>query len=63
VGANELPELRRQSVDYAAACRAAGIECRLLELAGHNHFTILDELGSSDGALAVEVRRLLGCDL
>jgi len=63
VGANELSELRRQSADYAAACRAAGIECRLLELAGHNHFTILDELGSSDGALAVEVRRLLGCDL
>ncbi len=63
VGANELPELRRQSADYAAACRAGGIDCRLRELPGHNHFTILDELGASDGALAVEVQRLLECDL
>jgi arylformamidase len=63
VGANELPELRRQSSDYAATCRAAGIACRFLELAGHNHFTILDEPATADGALAVEALRLLGCDL
>jgi arylformamidase len=63
VGGAELPELRRQSSDYAAACRASGIACRFLELAGHNHFTILDELAASDGALAIEVQRLLDCDL
>ncbi len=62
VGGEELPELRRQSSDYAAACRAVGIECRLLELANHNHYTILDELAASDGALAIEARRLLRCD-
>ena len=63
VGGNELPELRRQSADYAAACRAAGVDCRLRELSGHNHFTILDELAVADGALAVEAMRLLECDL
>ena len=63
VGGEELPELRRQSADYAAACRAAGIASRMLELAGHNHFTILDELAAADGALALEACRLLECDL
>ncbi len=63
VGGNELPELRRQSADYAAACRAAGVDCHLRELSGHNHFTILDELAVADGALAVEAMRLLECDL
>ncbi|MCA3263619.1 MAG: alpha/beta hydrolase [Telmatospirillum sp.] len=61
VGGEELPELRRQSADYAAVCRAAGADCRHMELAGHNHFTILDELAESDGALAVEALRLLEC--
>lgn len=63
VGGEELPELRRQSSDYAAACRASGIACRFLELVGHNHFTILDELAAADGALALEACRLLDCDL
>ncbi len=63
VGGHELPELRRQSADYAAACRAAGVDCRLRELSGHNHFTILDELAVADGALAVEAMRLLECNL
>ncbi|GAB4239864.1 MAG: alpha/beta hydrolase [Methyloligellaceae bacterium] len=51
VGGAELEALRRQSADYAAAARAAGLDVRFGELAGHNHFTILEELESAQGAL------------
>jgi arylformamidase len=50
-GGDELPELRRQSETYAAARGRAGLPGRLARLAGHNHFTILEELASPDGAL------------
>lgn len=59
VGAEELPELRRQSRDHAATRLAAGLPTRHAELAGHNHFTILDELASPDGSLTAAARRLL----
>lgn len=51
VGGNELPELRRQSEDYAAAGRARGLTVSLDVLPGHHHFSILDELARPDGAL------------
>jgi len=54
-GTGELPELQRQSVDYAKAARGA----QLRPLGGHNHFTILEELASPDGALTGMVRTLL----
>ena len=54
-GANELPELQRQSRDYAEAHKL-----RLEPLAGHNHFTILEELASPQGKLTSLVRSLLG---
>lgn len=54
-GAAELPELQRQSVDYAKVATGA----RLLGLPGHDHFTILEELASPEGALTRELRALL----
>jgi arylformamidase len=54
-GAAELPELQRQSRDYAVAHRL-----RLEALEGHNHFTILEELASPEGKLTALVRTLLG---
>jgi arylformamidase len=54
-GAAELPELQRQSRDYAAAHKL-----RLEPLAGHNHFTILEELAAPAGRLTALVRTLLG---
>jgi hypothetical protein len=54
-GAAELPELRRQSEDYAKLLRGE----HLLALPGHDHFTILEELASPDGALMREVLALL----
>ncbi len=59
VGGNELPELKRQSQDYAAAARARGLPVSLDVLPGHHHFSILDELAKPDGALTRAVRGLI----
>ena len=50
-GEAELAELQRQSRDYASARRAAGLPVQLISLPGKDHFTILGELVSADGAL------------
>ena len=50
-GKNELPALCRQSEDYAKKVPQA----KLLALPNHDHFTILEELASPDGALTREV--------
>jgi arylformamidase len=59
VGGNELPELKRQSEDYAAACRARGLPVSLDVLPGHNHFSIVDEISKPDGALTRALRGLI----
>src|SRR5512146_2449895 len=53
-GKAELPELQRQSEDYG---RAIGQPAKGLD--AHDHFTILEELASPEGALTRELRRLL----
>jgi arylformamidase len=50
-GTGELPEMQRQSRDYAAARRAAKLPTQELPLAGHDHYSILEELAQHDGAL------------
>jgi acetyl esterase/lipase len=55
-GMDELPELRRQSEQYAAA--RAGLPGRLVPLQGKNHFTVLEELARADGMLTDQVRWL-----
>lgn len=57
-GGGELPELQRQSEEFAAARARADLPGRLVRLAGHNHFTILEELAHAEGALATLVREL-----
>jgi arylformamidase len=52
VGGGELPELQRQSQDYAGAAQARGLPVKLTVLPGHHHFSILDELARGDGAIA-----------
>lgn len=54
-GTAELPELQRQSQEYAKAVKRA----KLQPLPGHNHFTILEELASPGGALTTLVRTLM----
>lgn len=51
VGALELPELRRQSAEFHEAWAAAGLAGDHAEMAGEDHFTILDGLSRPDGAL------------
>ncbi|MBS0337835.1 MAG: alpha/beta hydrolase [Proteobacteria bacterium] len=58
VGAAELPELVRQSQEYAAALKKAGRPAQALLLPGDNHFSILEQLARPDGALAREALRL-----
>jgi arylformamidase len=52
VGADELPELKRQSLDYAALWRERGLAGTFLELAGCHHYAALEELAKPEGALA-----------
>jgi len=49
-GGNELPEMRRQSEDYG---RHIGRPAKAL--AGHDHFTILEELASPQGVITKQV--------
>jgi hypothetical protein len=58
-GGAELPELQRQSEDYADARLRAGLPGRVVRLAGRNHFTILEELASPDGVLTGLVSELV----
>ena len=58
-GGAELPELKRQSEDYWRAWQGAGFRGKLAPLAGHNHFTILEELASPSGQLTALVRTLI----
>jgi arylformamidase len=51
IGGNELPELKRQSEDYAEAAQGRGMSVSLRTLPDHHHFSILDELARRDGAL------------
>jgi arylformamidase len=50
-GSAELPELCRQSNDYARAWKERGLPGRLLAVNGANHFTILESLADPGGTL------------
>jgi arylformamidase len=50
-GTAELPELCRQSIDYAQAWVGRGLPGRLLPIDGADHFTILETLARPDGEL------------
>ena len=47
------------SEDYSQAWQQAGHECRYLPLAGHDHFSILEELASPSGLLLSELKRMV----
>jgi arylformamidase len=50
-GSAELPELCRQSIDYAAAWAGRGLPGHLLPIDGADHFAILEALAQPDGKL------------
>jgi arylformamidase len=58
VGGAELPELKRQTADYASCLRAGGELVEQVSAPGYNHFTILETLAQPDGsALEAVVQR------
>src|ERR1043166_1843228 len=59
VGGAELPELQRQSRDYAAAAEKHWQPVRLSVLADLHHFSVLEELARPDGALVGHLRELI----
>lgn len=58
-GANELPEMIRQTQDYHDAWEADQSMCLSKILSGVNHFTIMDELAEPDGRLTAALLNLL----
>lgn len=59
-GLAELPELQRQSREFAQVLRAADNLGRMLALPDDDHFSILESLALPEGALCREVCRLAG---
>ncbi|MEJ0070776.1 MAG: alpha/beta hydrolase [Pseudomonadota bacterium] len=59
VGGDELPELQRQSEDYAKAWTASGLKGKHQPLPGHDHFSILEELAHPEGKLTNALRGLI----
>lgn len=55
VGALESDEFRRQSKAIAAAWGARGVATRHEEIAGKNHFTVVDALADPDSAMTARV--------
>lgn len=58
VGATESNEFLRQSRIIAEAWGARGVKTRYEEIAGANHFTIVDPLGHADSAMTARVVEL-----
>ncbi|MPZ45558.1 MAG: hypothetical protein GEV05_19635 [Betaproteobacteria bacterium] len=59
-GTRELPELRRQSIDYAQAWVERGLPGRLLPVDGADHFTILEALADPQGSLTRALLDMIG---
>jgi len=58
-GSAELPEMRRQTADYASARRAAGLPMQYTEIPDANHYTVLDSMMQRDGAIHRSIVALL----
>ncbi len=62
VGELEGPEYRRQSEDLVTAWRRQGTMPELLVMAGHEHFSIVDQLDDPDSELSTVMRGQMGLD-
>ena len=59
VGGAELPELVRQSREYAEACAAVDSGVTYLEVPGLTHFTMCDDLADRDGVQMTALMRAM----
>jgi len=60
VGGLEGPEYHRQSEDLAAAWRARGVPCEVMDLAGIQHFSIVSQLEDPTSDLGRAILRQMG---
>jgi arylformamidase len=60
VGGAEGPEYHRQTDEMAAAWRARGVPIEVMDLEGHDHFSIIAELQSPFTALARAIQGQMG---
>jgi len=51
-GSDELPELKRQSNEFAAAWSGRGLPGQIIEVASCHHYAVLEQLAQPDGLLA-----------
>jgi acetyl esterase/lipase len=58
VGGAELPLLRKQTADFAAHRAKYGLPVIYEEIAGANHFSIMDEMASPQGRITTLIRQL-----
>ena len=58
VGSAELPLLRKQTSDFAAHRAALGLPVTYEEIAGADHFSIMDEMASPQGRVTTLIRQL-----
>ena len=61
-GSGELPELKRQSGEFAAAWSARGLPGEVIEVAGCHHYAVLEQLAQPDGRLAKALAASAGID-
>jgi acetyl esterase/lipase len=57
-GSAELPLLRKQTADFAGHRAKYGLPVTYEEIAGANHFSIMDELVSPEGRITTLIRQL-----
>jgi arylformamidase len=60
LGASEGDEYHRQTESLAAAWRRRGLAVEVMDLAGHDHFSIITELGNPGTPLSREILRQIG---
>jgi arylformamidase len=60
VGGEEGPEYHRQTTDLAAAWRVGDRTLEMMDMAGHDHFSIVAELESPSSPLARAIQRQMG---
>jgi arylformamidase len=60
LGGTEGPEYHRQTDELAAAWRALGVPVEVMDMTGHDHFSIVAELQSPSSELARAIHRQMG---
>ena len=60
LGAKEGDEYHRQSESLAAAWRRRGLDAEIMDMSGHDHFSIIMELGDPGTPLSRAIQRQIG---